>query len=420
MPLFDNAACGSHGVCVTINRAPCELAGSSTLQQVVAEERNAFDARPTVLVVDDEQRNRLFLRPVLKNYHVVEAESGPAALAVLERRRIDLVLLDVLMPEMSGYEACKRIKETYRDAFLPVLLVTGLTDREQRKLGLQSGADDFLTKPVDPEELALRTKAFLRLRVQDVVIREQLRELARMQVAREDFVSLMMHDLRSPLSGVMAHLQLLLDEMPEGAPREDAAAALRAADSMFTTLEDALQVRLLEEGRLQISREALDLTHLARSAMTTLEGVARRKRIALDLRVEARGTALLDGKLVRRAIENLLGNAVKYTPSGKDISVVVRQVAGAVTVEVADRGPGIPVDMRASMFEKFGSVEVKQGGSRKGIGLGLYMVKLVAEGHAGKIEVLDRDGGGALFRLQLCGICGDQGTATADRAPQNK
>jgi signal transduction histidine kinase len=109
----------------------------------------------------------------------------------------------------------------------------------------------------------------------------------------------------------------------------------------------------------------------------------------------------LDGKLVRRAVENLLGNAMKYTPAGRDVSLVVRHLNGSVEIEVADRGPGIPASLRSSMFQKYGSVEAKKGGARKGFGLGLYMVKLVADGHEGAAEVLDRDGGGALFRVRL-------------------
>jgi signal transduction histidine kinase len=374
-------------------------AGGDEIRKAQGERSRAW---PTVLVVDDEERNRLFLRPVLRDhYQILEADSAAAAFAILERERVDLVLLDVMMPEMTGFEACKLIKARHRDAFLPVLLVTGLTDQQQRRMGLQAGADDFLTKPVDPEELLLRTRAFLRLRAQDALIRQQLRQLAKMQSAQDELVSLMVHDLRSPLSGIMAHLQLLLEGLTESTARQDASSALLAADSMFSTLEDALQVRLLEEGRLEIHRVRVEVAALIKSAVATLEAVARRKKIGLELRIDAQADASLDEKLVRRAIENLVGNAVKYTPAGKDIAVTVRRIADAVVIDVADRGPGIPAEMRPGMFEKFGSVEAKKGGVRKGIGLGLYMVKLVAEGHGGKVEILDRDGGGALFRLQL-------------------
>jgi two-component system OmpR family sensor kinase len=166
-------------------------------------------------------------------------------------------------------------------------------------------------------------------------------------------------------------------------------------------LEEALQVRLLEDGQLPIRRATVDLGRLLDEAVATLEAVARRKRIEVSTAIEGATTAFLDEKLVRRAIENLLANALKYTPAGKDVSVIVRRLADSVEVDVADRGPGIPADLKRHMFEKFGSVEAKKGGERKGVGLGLYMVKLVAEGHAGAAQVMDRDGGGAVFRVRL-------------------
>jgi len=111
--------------------------------------------------------------------------------------------------------------------------------------------------------------------------------------------------------------------------------------------------------------------------------------------------AALDENLLRRSLENLVSNALKYTPSGGDVTVAVRRSDESVQIEVADRGPGIPDDLKHSMFEKFGSVEAKRGGHRKGIGLGLYLVKLVAQGHGGAVSVEDRPGGGSVFRLTL-------------------
>lgn len=360
------------------------------------------EAHASILVVDDEERNRALLRAMLKDkYRTLEADSGVAALQVVQQEPVDLVLLDVMMPGMTGYDVCKRIKETRLDAFLPVLLVTALSDQEHRNTGLTAGADDFLSKPVDRRELHLRVGAFLKLRAQDKLIRLQLNKLTALQKAKDELVSLMVHDLRSPLSGIMAHLSILADELPEGELREDAGAALRGADVMLKSLEEALQIRLLEEGQLPIKRSTVDLPRLLDDAVSTLSAVALRKKIELSTAVEGKAAASLDGKLVRRAIENLLANALKYTPGGKDVSVTVRHVSDAVEVEVADRGPGIPAELKASMFEKFGSVEAKKGGERKGFGLGLYLVKLVAEGHSGGAQVLDRDGGGAVFRLRL-------------------
>ncbi len=356
--------------------------------------------RPTVLVVDDEPLNRTLMRASIAGFcEVVEAESGPAALAQLESRPVDLVLLDVMMPRMDGYEVCRRIKEKVRD-FLPVLLVTALGDQVDRNRGLEAGANDFLTKPVDRRELVLRTQAFLRLREQDRVIRRQVEELRRLQAAQDELVALLVHDLRSPLSGVIAHLQLLAEELA-GRQATDAQQAMRGAQTALQRLEEVLQVRLIEEGRLPLRRAPVSLETLVRDTLTLLEPVARRRSVRLESLVEGQPSALLDGGLVRRSLENMLTNALKYTPAGSDVAVAVRSGPAQVVLEVADRGPGVPDEMKATLFEKFGSVEAKRGGHRKGIGLGLYLVKLVAQGHGGTVSVEDRPGGGSVFRLAL-------------------
>jgi two-component system, sensor histidine kinase and response regulator len=355
-----------------------------------------------ILVVDDEDHNRALLRAMLGGQHrVLEAANGPAALDLMGAEQVDLVLLDVMMPGMTGYDVCQKIKQRADEPFLPVLLVTALSEQEQKNLGLQAGADDFLTKPVDRRELLLRVRAFLKLRSQDTLIRQQLKQLAQLQNTKDEMLSLMVHDLRSPLAGIIGHLNLILEDTPEGRLRDDVQAALRSADAMRDSLEEALQIRLLEEGQLPIARAPVDLKALVSDAARTLEPVARRKRIELSIAVDGEPVASVDGKLVRRAIENLLFNALKYTPAGKDVSVGVRHRDGTVEVEVSDRGPGIPPELKAAMFEKYGSVEAKKGGPRKGFGLGLYMVKLVADGHGGVARVLDRDGGGAVFSIRL-------------------
>jgi len=356
--------------------------------------------RPTVLIVDDEPTNRAIFRATLAGSCVVlEAASGPEALDLIAREPVDLVLLDVMMPKMDGYEVCRRIKEK-ADGFLPVLFVTALGDQSDRNTGLEAGADDFLTKPIDRRELLLRSRAFLRLREQDRVIRRQLVELERLQAAKDDLVGMLVHDMRSPLSGTVALLELLREELT-GRAAEDVELALRSTRTALGRLDEVLQVRLLEEGALVAHRGPVALEALIGAAVATLDAVARRKGVRLSSAIEGEGAAQIDGKLVQRSIENLLSNALKYTPSGGDVSLTARRAGTALELEVADRGPGIPEDLRTSLFEKFGSIEARQGKSRKGVGLGLYLVKLVALGHGGSVSVADRSGGGSIFRLTL-------------------
>jgi two-component system sensor histidine kinase/response regulator len=353
-----------------------------------------------VLVVDDEPVNRALIRATIAGFcDVLEAGSGPEAFEQLTARSVDLVLLDVMMPGMNGYEVCRRIKDEAAD-YLPVLLVTALGEQADRNRGLESGADDFLTKPVDRRELLLRARAFLRLRQQEKTIRLQLEKLRQLQGAKDDLVALLVHDLRSPLAGIIAHLQLLHDDLT-GRSKADVQQALRAADTALGRLEETLQIRLIEEGRLTVNRSKVALAAMVGETMASMEAVGRRKNVRFSHALEGDPTAPVDEKLVRRSLENLLSNAVKYTPSGGDVSVLVRREDGMVWIDVADRGPGVPDELKSGMFEKFGSVEAQRGGNRKGVGLGLYLVKLVAEGHGGEVSVADRPGGGSVFRLTL-------------------
>src|SRR6266478_4178732 len=141
----------------------------------------------SILIVDDEDHNRALLKAILGGQHkILEAPDGPSALRLLAEEPVDLVLLDVMMPGMTGYDVCRKLKETPSEPFLPVLLITALSDQEQKNMGLQAGADDFLAKPVDRRELLLRVRSFLKLRAQDALIREQLKKLTQLQVARDE------------------------------------------------------------------------------------------------------------------------------------------------------------------------------------------------------------------------------------------
>ncbi len=358
--------------------------------------------KSVILVVDDEARNRALLRAYLApSYTVLEAETGRAALALLEREPCDLVLLDVMMPEQDGFETCRLMKALPREAFMPVILVTALGEQDDRNTGLEAGADDFLSKPLDRRELLLRVRSFLRLRDQEKLIRDQVQELRRLQSLKDDLVSLLVHDLRNPLAGLISSIELALDTPSGTVQADDLARALKSASGLRAVLDETLQVRLIEDNAIVARRIKVDLGELVKTAISTLESTARRRRVQITCAFEGDSAAALDDKLLRRSIENLLSNALKYTPAGTDVSIVARNHMGWIEIEVGDRGAGVPDDLKRTMFEKFGSLEAQRGAARRGIGLGLYLVKLVAGAHGGDVSVHDRPGGGALFRLRL-------------------
>ena len=365
----------------------------------------AVQDRALVMVVDDEPTNRAILRGYLGNKHrIVEASNGIEALALIEQEQPDLVLLDVMMPQISGIETCKRIKAKPFERYLPVILVTALGEQRDRIAGLEAGADDFLTKPVDRHELVLRVNAFLRLRHQDEQIRAQVDELTHLQAAKDDLVSLILHDVRSPLAGQLALLTLVSDDLRgrgDNSLADDLDMAMRSTRKVNEALEEVLRVRLLEEGALPLKRAPLQLSAMVEDAVRTFSGVARVQGSPLQVSVSGDKLVSIDGKLARRAIENLLANALRYSPPGAEVDVRVRASDEVLEIEVDDRGPGVPDQLKETLFAKFGSVEAAAGGARRGIGLGLYLVRLVAEGHGGAVAVEDRPGGGSRFRFWL-------------------
>lgn len=376
--------------------------------------------RAVVLVVDDQAPNRALIRAHLGGRYVVrEAMDGAAALDIVRREQVDLVLLDVMMPHMSGFALCRMIKQRPEAPYLPVILLTSLGQQEDRITGLAAGADDFLTKPVNREELLFRVQTFVKLRQQDAhirrqlsalderdkVIRGQLEELQALDSLKDELVSLLVHDMRNPLGGIAGFLGSLEDEASVQELQEfrsDVRTALQESRLLRETLDDLLQVRLLESGTVRIHRELVEANALVKDAIASVHGAALARQVEIAPDSDAPSVQIAaDRKLVRRAIENLLTNAVKYSPAGGLVSAVVRETDSEIEFEIADRGSEIPEEVRGRVFDKFGSVEAARGAARRGVGLGLYLVKLVATAHGGRATVRDREGGGTAFRLTL-------------------
>lgn len=373
----------------------------------------------TVLVVDDEPLNRTLLRERLRpeGYQVLEASSGQEALDTLEREPVDLLLLDVRMPGMDGLEVCRRVRAAPRQGYLPVVLLTALSGQSDRHEGLAAGADEFLSKPIDARELLLRARALIRLRQQDrtiraqiahareqeAVIRSQLEELRHLAELKDDLFALVVHDLRNPLTGLAGYIELLREELARsGAERAQQLAerAHASAARLRTMLEELLEVQRLEQRELPLELRRVSMSELANDAARTIEGAAAQRQVALEVVADERLEAELDPRLTRRALENLLGNALKFAPPRSRVGVVARAEEGMATLRVEDQGPGVAATVKARLFRKFGALEA-EAGPRRGFGLGLHLVRLVAEAHGGRAFVDDRPGGGAVFGLSV-------------------
>jgi two-component system, sensor histidine kinase and response regulator len=356
------------------------------------------EGKPLVLVVDDDDAIRRMVRLALsQRFEVLEADSGPSAIEVVKTNDVEVVVIDVMMPGMTGVEACPLLKANAKGP-LPVLLLTALDDQEHRNQGLEAGADDYLSKPVDRRELLLRVQNFVRLRRQEQLIREQLVTLSQLQALKDDLTALLVHDLRNPLTAVKSAMQMMEPNVVE--PDKDIfLLGKNALDRVMEGVGDLLKVRMLEKGQLPLERVPTNLEELCHAVSHTLQTAALDGKIQVSVHATGNTSMEVDAKLVRRALENLLINAFRHTRAEVGISVAGNEQS--VSLAVSDRGPGVPDFLKLELFDMFGSLALQKAGGRRGHGLGLYLVKLVANAHGGAVEVKDREGGGASFVLTL-------------------
>jgi len=359
-----------------------------------------------VLVVDDQDANRLLMRELLESqgHEVVEAVDGTEALQRVGEIAPDVVLLDIGMPGMDGFEVCRRLKADPATAPIPVLLVTAMAQRDQRLLGIGAGANDYITKPVDRSDLSLRVRNAIRMRQLYLEVEEQYRRLEKLELLRDSLVHMIVHDLRSPLAGIRAYLDLL---RLDGAGKLDAAltesidAARKVAVEMTDMVSDLLDVSRLEVGKMPLELAPADVGALVVEAVTA-SGTAGRVRIRVEPPAD-KSRVVCDAVVIRRVIANLVGNAVKFTPLTGQITVLVRGDVGGseVRVEVADTGPGIPQEYQQKVFEKYGQVEAARHGAKHSTGLGLTFCKLAVEAHGGRVGLESAVGRGSTFWLVL-------------------
>lgn len=358
-----------------------------------------------VLVVDDQDPNRLLLRDLLEaqGHEVIEAIDGSEALQQVATTAPDVVLLDIGMPGMDGFEVCRRIKSEPTTASIPVLLVTALSQRDQRLLGIGAGANDYITKPIDKSDLTLRVRNAVRMHQLYVEVEQQYRRLERLERLRDSLVHMIVHDLRSPLAGIRAYLDLL---KLDGAGRLDQEMtqsideARKVAVEMTEMVSDLLDVSRLEAGKMPLELALTDLGVIATDAVTSIGAAARRVSLQIAQPSE-RLRAMVDASVIRRVIANLVGNAIKFTPSTGRIRVSVEGVAGQVRVSVTDTGPGIPPEFHQKIFEKFGQVEAARQGAKHSSGLGLTFCKFAVEAHGGSIGLESVVGQGSTFWFVL-------------------
>jgi two-component system sensor histidine kinase/response regulator len=374
-----------------------------------AESQQESEESGLLLIVDDNEDNRdVLARRVEKQGHwAVTASSGPEALAALADQPFDLVLLDIMMPEMDGYEVLSRIKSDPQTQRLPVIMISALDEIESVVRCIEIGAADYLPKPFNPTLLRARVGASLReKRARDreqrytAELAESYRRLQELERLRDDLTHMIVHDLRTPLTSLLSGLQTvpLVGEL-NLVQTEMLEIAVDGGGTLLNMINDLLDIDKMEQETVPLSKISLTADTLIERACVQVALLAAASKLTL-LRKTAQNLPLLyaDEDKIKRTLVNLIGNAIKFTPPGGTITIQVAPTdGGELLFSVRDTGEGIPLDAFERIFEKFGQVENRQAGRKMSTGLGLTFCKLAVEAHGGRIWVESAPDRGSIF-----------------------
>jgi len=377
----------------------------------------------TVLVVDDEPHNLEILEGFLhlEGFKVVTAEDGEAALLSLPSARPDLVLLDVRMPGLDGFEVCRRIKDNPATAFVPVVMVTALQGTQERVRGAAAGADEFLTKPFDHTELITRVKALLRIKqYHDQVtatnaelerrvgertaeLEHALAELRSLDHLKSQFITNVSHELRTPLQHVKGYIDLLAEgAMGNLTPKQAEGLALtqEAVERLEKVVYDIVDFSTLDEDALIF--EPIYLLDVCRSVINGYTAMANRRRVSITLSMaNDLPLVMADRVAVTRVLQHLLDNAIKFGPANQVVQIQVDQREQRVRLAVRDHGPGLaPADIDR-IFDVFYQVDGSATRKAGGLGVGLALVRKLVRAHGSEVTVKSELGKGSTFAFDL-------------------
>ena len=375
----------------------------------------AADSGPLVLVADDVHANveLLFDQLHTLGYRTIAAYDGPSALAACFEHGPDLCILDVSMPagdlgvdtRATGFEVCRRIKRDPRTSRIPVIFVTAMNDTTDRVRGIEAGGDDFLTKPHNRLVLGARVRSLLKLKAATDALENSYRKLRELEKVRDDLMKMIVHDLKSPLTSVLATLELLGDGSFGRLSDEQRRAVGDAegkSEDLLALIDDILEVARIEEAAVTLSPEPIAPAALISELVHEWRHRFQQEHTSVTVRVDDETPVFhADKGLVKRVFSNLIQNAVTHSSDSVQLVITARKTGDAVLFTFADNGPGIPPEYHEVIFRKFGQVATGSAPRVRSSGLGLTFCKLVVDLHGGLIWVRSREGEGSAFHVQL-------------------
>lgn len=362
-----------------------------------------------ILVVDDTEDNLDLLEFALKRKPVrmIRATSGRECLQLAAQHQPNVILLDIQMPEMDGFETLQHLRASKKTADIPVIFLSAARkDATSIEQGLSLGADEYLTKPIDIDELLVRTRSLVRLK----------RMEAELERTKADFMAMLIHDMRSPIGGISSILELLEDPLLKGQPiqevhRELLVSAREATMRLLRLINDMLDLSKFEAGKMNLTREPIQITEIAEKIVKQMRPQFKQKDIHINI-IPEEGLPLLslDAHKITQVFANILSNALKFTPLNGVVDIAFVKTNSVpriltpgnwVQISISNNGPGIHPYELPTIFERYKQGIAAEIVKAQGTGLGLAICKLIVEAHGGVITVESEPGKITTFHFYL-------------------
>ena len=360
-----------------------------------------------ILIVDDVMSNVLLLKVLLTNekFAIATASNGRQALEQVEKENPDLVLLDVMMPDMSGFEVAQHLKSNPNTADIPIIFLTALNSTADIVKGFQVGANDFISKPFNKEELIIRVTHQISLVAAKRLILSKTEELQRTIAGRDKLYSVIAHDLRSPMGSIKMVLNMLILNLPSekiGAEMyELLTMANQTTEDVFSLLDNLLKWTKSQIGKLNVVYQDVDLVEVTDGVIEIFSMVASLKKIKIREMKPEKMMVNADIDMLKTVVRNLLSNAIKFSKENSEVLVEMEEVDGMAVVSVQDHGCGISEEGQKKLLHTDTHFSTFGTNNEEGSGLGLLLCKDFVVKNGGKLWFTSKEGEGSIFSFSI-------------------
>ena len=361
---------------------------------------------PNILIVDDIPDNLQILGGILdaNGYRVREVPTGMLALQVAEKEKPDLVLLDIMMPDMNGFEVCRLFKKNENLNDVPIIFISALNDTNDIVAALKAGGVDYITKPFRHEEVKARVATHLKIYQQRKELQSQSIELKKLNAEKDKFFTIIAHDLKSPFNSIVGFSNLLVEQVREKdfeGIEKYAGIILKSSDRALELLKNLMEWARSQTGRIEFSPEYFEIVVVINEIILSFDDIARQKSIIINKAIPPSAPVFADKAMINVILRNLVSNAIKFTMPGGMITISANEKQSELTVTVSDTGVGISNDRIEKLFRIDESFSTAGTNNERGTGLGLILCKEFVEKHGGKIWVNSEKGKGSDFNFTV-------------------